>query len=63
MNHELDDFIYLLDKLNSVYDKVIVKQFIRNLLWQLIGTVSSSFLLSESGSVVTLKIVQAIFSS
>ena len=32
VNYKLDEFVYLLDVMNSVYDKVIAKQPIRNVL-------------------------------
>ena len=47
VNYRLDEFIYLLDVMNSVYDKVISKQPICNVLYLQLFT--HLFFLFESG--------------
>ena len=53
VNYRLDDFVYLLDVMNSVYDKVIANQPICNILYKVIATIYSNHLFfliqSESG--------------
>ena len=65
VNYRLDDFLYLLDVTNSVYDKVITNQPICNVLKKVIATIYSNHLLFliESGRVETLEILETSFSS
>ena len=51
VNYKLDEFIYVLDVMNSVYDKVIADQPICNLLKKVTGTIYSNhlFFSIESG--------------
>ena len=51
VNYKLDEFIYLLVVMNSVYDKVIANQPICNTLKKVIATIYSNhlFFLFESG--------------
>ena len=44
VNYKLDDFIYLLDVMNSVYDKVIANQPICNFLKKVIATIYPNLL-------------------
>ena len=44
VNNKLDEFVYLLDVMNSVYDKVIANQPICNVLWKVIATIHSNHL-------------------
>ena len=41
VNYKLEEFIYLLDVMNSVYDKVITNLPICNVLWKVISSVYS----------------------
>ena len=41
VNYKLEEFIYLLDVMNSVYDKVFTNQPIRNVLWKVFSPVYS----------------------
>ena len=41
VNYKLDEFIYLLDVMNSVYDKVIANEPVCNVLQQVIATIYS----------------------
>ena len=38
VSYKLDEFVYLLDVMNSVYDKVFANQLICNVLYQVIAT-------------------------
>ena len=51
VNYRLDEFVYLLDVMNSVYDKVIANQPICNIFKKVIATIYSNhlFFLIESG--------------
>ena len=51
VNYKLEEFIYLLDVMNSVYDKVIANQPICIILQEVIATIYPNhlFLLDESG--------------
>ena len=51
VKYKLDEFVYLLDVMNSVYDKVIGNQPICNVLYKVIATLyyDHSFFLFESG--------------
>ena len=51
VNYKLSEFVYLLDVINSMYDKVIANQPICNVLKKVIATVYSNhlFVLFESG--------------
>ena len=51
VNYGLDEFVYLLDDMNSVYHKVIANQPICNILREVIATIYSNhlFFLIESG--------------
>ena len=51
VNYRLDEFVYLLDVMNSVYDKVFANQPICNFLKIVIATIYSNrlFFLIESG--------------
>ena len=41
VNYKLEEFIYLLDVINSVYDKVIANEPLCNVLQQVIATIYS----------------------
>ena len=41
VNYKLDEFIYLLDVMNSVYNKVIADEPVCNVLYQVIATIYS----------------------
>ena len=41
VNYKLEEFIYLLDVMNSVYDKVITNQPICNVFWKVTSSVHS----------------------
>ena len=41
MNYKLDEFIFLLDVMNSVYDKVIANEPLCNVLEQVFATIYS----------------------
>ena len=51
VNYKLEEFLYLLDVMNSVYDKVIANKPICNVLQKIIATIYSNHLsfLIESG--------------
>ena len=51
VNYRLDEFVYLVDVMNSVYDKVIANQPICNILKKVFATIYSIhlFFLIESG--------------
>ena len=51
VNYKLDEFVYLLDVMNSVHDKVIANQSICNILKKVIATIYSNllFFLIKSG--------------
>ena len=51
VNYRLDEFVHLLDVMNSVYDKVIANQPICNILKKVIATIYSNhlFFLIKSG--------------
>ena len=63
--YKLAEFVCLLDVLNSMYDKVIAKQLICNVLWKVIATIYSIqlFFVYESGRVRTLEKIETSFSS
>ena len=65
VNYKLDEFIYLLDVMNSVYAKVIANQPTCINIKQVIATIHSNhfFFLFESGRVGTLEIIETSFSS
>ena len=41
VHYKLDEFIYLLDIINSVYDKVFANEIFSNVLYQIIATIYS----------------------
>ena len=49
-NYKLDEFVYLLDVMHSVYGKVIANQLICNVLYQVIATISSNHIYFFSSS-------------
>ena len=53
VNYKLDQFVYLLDVMNSVYGNVIANKALCNVLSQVIATIDSlisfSFYLSQNG--------------
>ena len=65
VNYRLDEFVYLLEVMNSMYDDVIANQAICNILYKVIATIYSNrlFFLIESGWVGTLEIIETSFSS
>ena len=66
VNYRLDEFIYLLDVMNSMYDKVIANQSICNILSKVIASIHSNhffFFSSQSGWVGTLEITETSFPS
>ena len=65
VNYKLDEFVYFLDVINSVDDKVIANQPICNGLYEVIAAIyyNHLFFLFVSGRVGTLEIVETSFSS
>ena len=65
VNYKPDEFVYLLDVMNFVYDKLIANQSTSNVLQKVIITVYyvHLFCLIESGWVGTLEIIETFFSS
>ena len=64
VNYKLEEIVYLLDVVISVYDKRIVKRPICNVSEKRIAIVSSVsfFFLFEAGRVGTLKLLETYFS-
>ena len=56
VKHKLEEFIYLLDVMNSVYDKVITNDLICNVLYRVFSTIQSVsfFILIDSGWIATI---------
>ena len=65
LKYKLEEFIYLLDVMNSVYDKVITNQPICNVFSRsnFICLLFINFFLTESRWVGTLEIIETSFSS
>ena len=66
VNYRIDEFVYLLDVMNSVNDKVIANQPICIILFKKVIATNYSnplFFLFESGRVGTLEIIETSFSS
>ena len=65
VNHKLNEFVYPLDVMIPVYDKVIANQPICNVLWKVITTIYSNhlFFSFESRWVGPLEIIETAFSS
>ena len=51
VNNKPDEFVYLLDVMNSVYDKIFANQPICNVLWKVIATIHSNRLFVSFQSV------------
>ena len=51
VNYKLDQFVYLPDVMNLVYDKINANQHICSVLWEVIATLYNNqlFFLFESG--------------
>ena len=64
VNYKLEEIVYPLDVMNSVYDTAIANQPIFNVLWKVIATVYPNhlFFFFESGWVGTLEIIETSFS-
>ena len=64
VKHKLDDFVFLLDVMNSVYDEVIADQPICKVLQKVIATTyyNHLFFLFESRRVGTLEIIETSLS-
>ena len=65
VNNRLDELVYLLDVMNSVYGKVVASQPICIISEKVIATIYSNhlFFLIKSGWVGTLEIIETSFSS
>ena len=51
VNFRLAKFVYLLDVISSVYDKVITEQPVSNIFWKVVATIYSNHLFSSFESV------------